>query len=157
VFLLTFLSYSCFHATRKAFSNVKDTMQKEWTRNPAIHDPPKVRLFLSLVHLFDNWGSLWRHHSSGRVESTDPIPINRLPSGLPLYFYSKKYIHTYIHTYIQICLCVYITIVSIYVYAYIKFIECEVLNCLMSMTIFCHTKQICIIKPMNIFWGLNCA
>ncbi|XP_067024606.1 sugar phosphate exchanger 3-like [Acropora muricata] len=42
VFLLTFLSYSCFHATRKAFSNVKDTMQKEWTRNPVIHDPPKL-------------------------------------------------------------------------------------------------------------------
>ncbi|KAJ7358963.1 hypothetical protein OS493_019867 [Desmophyllum pertusum] len=42
VFILTFLSYSCFHATRKAFSNVKDVMQKEWTNNSVAFDPPKL-------------------------------------------------------------------------------------------------------------------
>lgn len=42
VFLLTFLSYSCFHATRKAFSNVKDAMQKEWTNNSVSLDPPEI-------------------------------------------------------------------------------------------------------------------
>ncbi|CAH3041418.1 unnamed protein product [Porites evermanni] len=42
VFLLTFLSYSCFHATRKAFSNVKDSMQKEWTNHSVTLDPQQV-------------------------------------------------------------------------------------------------------------------
>ncbi|XP_068759959.1 sugar phosphate exchanger 3-like isoform X2 [Montipora capricornis] len=42
VFLLTFLSYACFHATRKAFSNVKNVMQKEWTKNPVSLDPPQT-------------------------------------------------------------------------------------------------------------------
>lgn len=42
VFLLTFFSYSCFHATRKAFSNIKDSMQKEWTNNSVTLDPPKL-------------------------------------------------------------------------------------------------------------------
>ncbi|EDO46981.1 predicted protein [Nematostella vectensis] len=31
VFILTFMSYAFFHATRKAFSNCKDNMRKEWT------------------------------------------------------------------------------------------------------------------------------
>ncbi|XP_058967908.2 sugar phosphate exchanger 3 isoform X1 [Pocillopora verrucosa] len=42
VFLLTFFSYSCFHATRKAFSNIKDSMQKEWTNNSVTLDPPEL-------------------------------------------------------------------------------------------------------------------
>ena len=125
-------------------------MQKEWTRNPVIHDPPKVWLFLSLVHLFEVL-------SEGIIaveELKTLTPFHGLPHrqlyGLPSYFYSKKYIHTYIYV------CVYL-IVSIYVYACIKFIECEVLNCLICVAIFCYTKQICIVKPMNIFEGLNCT
>ncbi|KAK7101363.1 sugar phosphate exchanger 3-like [Littorina saxatilis] len=34
VFVLTFLSYAFFHATRKTFSNVKTTMAAEWTASP---------------------------------------------------------------------------------------------------------------------------
>ena len=30
-------------------------------------------------------------------------------------------------------------------------------NCLISVSTFCHTKQICSIKEMNIFWGLSCT
>ena len=79
---------------------------------------------------------------------------HRLLYGLPLYFYSKKYIHIYIF----LCVCVYNGIYTImYNYACMKFIECKVLNCPMSVAIFCHTIQICIIKPMNIFWGLSCT
>lgn len=36
VFILTFLSYAFFHATRKTFSNVKTTISKEWT--PSFHN-----------------------------------------------------------------------------------------------------------------------
>ncbi|XP_077981346.1 sugar phosphate exchanger 3-like [Glandiceps talaboti] len=36
VFLLTFFSYSLFHANRKTFSNVKTSLQSEWT--PSFHN-----------------------------------------------------------------------------------------------------------------------
>eukprot|EP00105_Crassostrea_gigas_P035946 XP_019920094.1 PREDICTED: sugar phosphate exchanger 3-like [Crassostrea gigas] len=36
VFLLTFLSYAFFHATRKTFSNVKSTISDEWS--PSFHN-----------------------------------------------------------------------------------------------------------------------
>lgn len=42
VFLLTFFGYSLFHATRKAFSNVKTTISEEWTPEN-----------LSLPHVYD--------------------------------------------------------------------------------------------------------
>ena len=34
---------------------------------------------------------------------------------------------------------------------YRSFVKCHI-----SVVIFCHTKQICSIKRMNIFWGLTC-
>ncbi|XP_041349576.1 sugar phosphate exchanger 3-like [Gigantopelta aegis] len=36
VFILTFISYSFFHATRKTFSNVKSTISQEWS--PSFHN-----------------------------------------------------------------------------------------------------------------------
>jgi len=44
VFVLTFLSYAFFHATRKAFSNIKDTLRQEWTPYEGNYtlDPPTI-------------------------------------------------------------------------------------------------------------------
>lgn len=42
VFSLTFFSFSCVHVARKAFSNVKHFMQKEWTNSSVTLDPPQV-------------------------------------------------------------------------------------------------------------------
>ncbi|XP_031560576.1 sugar phosphate exchanger 3-like [Actinia tenebrosa] len=53
VFILTFMSYAFFHATRKAFSNVKDTLQKEWTPHNNTYDLKPFTKWNS-VHFFKN-------------------------------------------------------------------------------------------------------
>ena len=49
VFLLTFFAYAAFHACRKAFSNIKDSLQKTWTPDNATYYPyetwQKVQVF----------------------------------------------------------------------------------------------------------------
>ena len=37
-----FCSFCCVHVARKAFSNVKHFMQKEWTNSSVTLDPPQV-------------------------------------------------------------------------------------------------------------------
>ncbi|XP_062568624.1 sugar phosphate exchanger 3-like isoform X6 [Saccostrea cucullata] len=55
VFLLTFLSYAFFHATRKTFSNVKSTISDEWS--PSYHNNTvnftKPDRIWNTRHLFD--------------------------------------------------------------------------------------------------------
>ncbi|XP_048739694.2 sugar phosphate exchanger 3-like isoform X2 [Ostrea edulis] len=58
VFLLTFLSYAFFHATRKTFSNVKSTISDEWT--PSYHNDTvnytKPDRIWNHRHMFDTRG-----------------------------------------------------------------------------------------------------
>ena len=51
VFLLTFFAYAAFHACRKAFSNIKDSLQKTWTPDNATYYPYET---WQKVHVFEN-------------------------------------------------------------------------------------------------------
>ncbi|XP_064632932.1 sugar phosphate exchanger 3-like [Lineus longissimus] len=57
VFLLTFMSYAFFHATRKTFSNVKPTISQEWTpaaANNTQEGPLRPSNVWTKHHLFQN-------------------------------------------------------------------------------------------------------
>lgn len=60
-FLLTFISYAFFHATRKTFSNVKSTISSEWSETPGnstlVNKPDKI------------WNAHHMFHSSEDVET----------------------------------------------------------------------------------------
>ncbi|WAR26675.1 SPX3-like protein [Mya arenaria] len=55
IFILTFTSYSFFHATRKTFSNVKSTISSEWSSTPGnrtlCNKPEKL---WTAHHMFDS-------------------------------------------------------------------------------------------------------
>ena len=54
-FLLTFFGYAFFHACRKAFSNIKDPLQKELTSSPKISCPRPFSNRSCFLEPYDRW------------------------------------------------------------------------------------------------------
>ena len=54
-FVLTFFGYAFFHACRKAFSNIKDPLQKELTASPKVPCPRPFANRSCFVEPYDTW------------------------------------------------------------------------------------------------------
>ena len=54
-FVLTFFGYAFFHACRKAFSNIKDPLQKELTASPKISCPEPFSNRSCFLQPYDRW------------------------------------------------------------------------------------------------------
>lgn len=66
-FVLTFFGYAFFHATRKAFSNIKDPLQKELTASPQVSCPRPFSNRSCYLQPFDSWNK--RHIFDSTVDA----------------------------------------------------------------------------------------